>query len=219
MQKFSFLIPASLLTASGKVFYSGRTAFGSTSKLYILGLNPGGSPEEEASETVGGHTEKVLTGPADWSAYRDEGWRGLAPGADKMQHRVLHLLCRLNFEPGQTPASIVVFARSPRGADIKSRFVRLAPLCWPFHQRVIEQLGVRVVLCLGNDAGDWVCNQLKARLHVGEFVESNERRWRSTAFINSNGIAIVIATHPSIADWTKSATDPTPLLQRMLARD
>jgi uracil-DNA glycosylase len=134
-----------------------------------------------------------------------------------MQRRVLHMLRHLNVEPGHVPASNVVFMRSPRGADIKSRFAELAGLCWPFHQRVIEQLRVRVVLCLGNDAGDWVRNRLNAHNHVGEFVESNDRRWKSIAFMASTGITVVVATHPSIADWTKPSTDPTPFVHRMLA--
>jgi len=43
IEDFASLIPDSLLERSGKGFYSGRTAFENTSKLYVLGLNPGGS--------------------------------------------------------------------------------------------------------------------------------------------------------------------------------
>jgi len=219
IDKFEALIPQSLLKRSGSVFYSGRTAFSTPSPLYILGLNPGGSPERQATETLACHTNKVLKKEAAaWSAYRDESWRGKPPGTAKLQRRVLYLLRQLNLEPQNVPASNVVFVRSARGKDIKDCFRELAELCWPFHQAVIEGLGVRVVLCLGQDSGSWVREQLNANNPVDQFVEENNRRWTSTSYKNknSNGIAVVVATHPSIADWTTPATDPSLLVQRML---
>ena len=219
MDKFSTLIPQSLLATSGKVFYSGRAAFSAPSKLYMLGVNPGGSPQEHVIETIGWHTEKVLKQETpDWSAYRDEQWQGAHPGTSGMQPRVLHMLRELNLEPGRVPASNVVFLRSARENNLKTQFKHLAELCWPFHRSVIEDLGVRVVLCFGQGSGNWVCKKLNAKTPSGEFIENNNRRWRSNAFINSEGIAVVIATHPSIADWTTPAADPSPLVKRMLAR-
>jgi len=35
--------------------------------------------------------------------------------------------------------------------------------------------------------------------------------------LNTEGIAVVVATHPSIADWTTPAADPSPLVKSMLA--
>ena len=169
------------------------------------------------SETVGSHTKQVLSEFADWSAYRDEGWRGKPPGMDKMQLRLLHLMRRLNLEPQCVPASNLVFVRSTRAAGIEDRFHNLADLCWPFHEGVMCQLGARVVLCLGKDCGEWVCKKVEATNQIDEFTESNDRRWKSTAFTNSDGIAVIVATHPSIADWTKPATDPSHLVLRVLA--
>lgn len=63
-------IPSALLSRSGKVFYSGRRAFSFRSNLYVLGVNPGGAPEDYDVETVDGHTHDVLRHFADdWSAY------------------------------------------------------------------------------------------------------------------------------------------------------
>ena len=218
IDKFAALIPPSLLADSGSVFYSGRKAFSTPSRLYILGLNPGGSPKRQAAETLQSHTKKVLNEyAAEWSAYQDESWRGKPPGTFGMQPRVRHLLLdRLKLEPRNVPASNVVFVRSARGKDIKDCFRELAELCWPFHQEVIKWLDVRVVLCLGKLSGSWVREQLNANNFVDQFVEDNKRVWKSTSYKNSNGIAVVVATHPSIADWKKPATDPSPLVQRML---
>jgi uracil-DNA glycosylase len=134
-----------------------------------------------------------------------------------MQPRVLHLLRQLNLEPGNVPASNVIFVRSAREKDINNQFRQLAELCWPFHQTVIETLGVRVVLCFGQKSGDWVCKQLNANIKVDQFVEQYEKRhWTSISYKNSDGVAVVVATHPSIADWTTPSADPSLLVKRML---
>lgn len=212
-------IPDDLLEESGSVFYSGRNAFRSTFPLYILGLNPGGSPERQASETIAWHTNKVLEiVPDDWSAYRDESWCGAMPGTYRMQPRVLHLMNQLGMSAGDVPASNVVFLRSQRERAIKTEFQALADSCWQFHQAAIEQLQPRVILCFGRTAGKYVRDRLRAHQQVGEFVEANNRKWRSRSYRNPSGVAIVVATHPSIADWTAPATDPSPLVMELLAQ-
>ena len=75
IEEFAGLIPDSVLDVSGKLFVSGRNAFGSPSKLYVYGLNPGGAPEAYAQETVRSHTDKVLHDvPDNWSALTGEAW-------------------------------------------------------------------------------------------------------------------------------------------------
>ncbi len=217
IESFAALIPRDLLGRSGSVFYSGRRAFQCPSKLYILGLNPGGDPVSQAQKTVKWHTNKVLCDePEDWSAYRDESWADSPPGTRGMQPRVLHLLRHLKINPGEVPASNIVFLRSGREDRLDGDVEQLAEVCWPFHQRVIEALTTRVILCFGKTAGAWVCKRLNAREQVGEFVEDNNRRWRSRAFRNANGITVVVATHPSIVDWTAPATDPTELVRNAI---
>jgi hypothetical protein len=212
-------IPESLKNESGSVFYSGRTAFSELSPVYILGLNPGGSPRLQARETVAWHTTKVLrVEKPNWSAYRDESWRGSPPGTHGMQPRVLHLFRTLNRDPGRVPASNVVFFRSDQESDIKGQFRELAGLCWPFHHNVIHRLGVRVVVCFGNTAGDWVRDRLNANKHVDSYIENNHRKWQSNAYRNDKGIGVVTLTHPSRAAWTNPASDPTNLVARMLER-
>jgi hypothetical protein len=217
IEEFMALIPDSVLVESGAAFYSGKAAFSMPSPLYILGLNPGGSPQFQADDTVKKHTEMVLDKENYWSEYQDESWwEGHKPGTSGMQPRVLHLIKRLGFDPQKIPASNVVFVRSVREKDINKRFQKLAELCWPFHQAVIERLGVRVVLCFGQRSGSLVCERLNANAPVDRFVENNNRRWTSTSYKNSNGIFVVVATHPSRADWTTDATDPSELVKRML---
>lgn len=217
IEDFKALIPHRLLNKSGSVFYSGRNAFSTPSKLYILGLNPGGDPSDPRSDTVDQHTIRVLTkAPDDWSAYRDDSWAGHAPGSYKMQPRVLHLLKEVGLSPGEVPASNIIFLRSRREANISKNVEELKTTCWPFHKTVIEKLQPSVILCFGRTSGRWVCNQLDAHEQVDEFVEKNARRWRSRSYKNERGVRVVIATHPSIADWTSPDTDPSALVKRAL---
>ena len=216
-QSFFAKIPAALLPRSGKVFYSGRSAFSKQSSIYMLGVNPGGDPVESVSETVASHTAAVWSEYADdWSAYRDEAWKGFKPGTYGMAPRILHLCEKLDMNPGQVPASNLVFARSRREADMGAEMKVLANMCWPFHEFVIQQVRPRVVLCFGKTAGVFVCRKLGASTLHSEFVELNQRKWRSQVFVGQRGIRVVIATHPSIADWCSPATDPTSLVEAAL---
>ena len=211
------LVPRSLMNRSGKVFYSGRSAFEQPSELYVLGLNPGGHVQDHAMETVAWHTNRVLeTEQHNWSAYRDESWAGAVPGTSRMQRRMLHLFDRLELNAGNVPASNLIFLRSSREDQLEGDVQELASQCWPFHQNVIEKLGVRVIVCLHGTATNWVCNQVDAHTQVDEFTEGNDRRWRSRTFLSSEGLTVVGLTYPGIADWTTPATDPTRLVVRAL---
>ena len=219
IQDFVRLIPSALGNRNGRVFYSGKRAFESPKKLYVLGVNPGGAPDEHTGQTVSAHTAWLLkSGTDDWSAYRDESWTGLTPGTATLQPRMLHMFRKLNLNPGEVPASNLVFVRSERKAKLSGEFSQLAKECWTFHEAVVNKLRVRVILCLGQDPGDWVCERLGARSQVDEFIEGNNRKWKSRAFRSATGLTVVVATHPSIADWTAPATDPTELVQRALRR-
>ena len=226
IEEFAQLIPDSLLDISGKVFISGRDAFGSSSKLYILGLNPGGAPESNALETVGAHTRKVIhDAPDNWCALTDEAWgRNGHRVQHPMQRNVLHLLRRLDLDCRKVPASDLVFARSRDAAKIsKAEFVRLANDCWPFHRAVIRRLEVRVIVCLGREAAWGAIARLEADnpaagkfAEIDRFVEDRGLKGVSRAYRNGGGITVVQLTHPSRFHWTTSKSDPTELVRRAL---
>jgi len=211
------VIPAELLPFSGKVFYSGRNAFSGPASLYVLGVNPGGDPGMQQEETVAAHTDWVAnTAPSDWSAYRDESWKSKPAGQHGMQPRMLHMFKVLSLNPGAVPASNLVFTRSRREGAIANDFERLAGVCWAFHRYVIENLRPRVILCLGKTAGDYVCAQVGAHERYATFTEQNERRWQSHAYRSRSGVKVVVATHPSIANWSSVPSDPTGLVASAL---
>lgn len=214
LEKLVENIPREILNESGSVLYSGSNAFNGNAQLYILGLNPGGDPEALVSNTVATHTENILSNkPSNWSEYRDEIWEGKSAGKWGMQPRVLHLLNSLDLDAGEVPSSNLIFVRSRRENTLKQDKNYLANLCWPFHEAVIKTTKPKVILCFGQTVGNFVKGKLNASLLVGEFVEKNKRKWASRAYKGDNEITVVIATHPSIANWANADTDPTPLVR------
>ena len=211
------VIPQSLIDHSGVVFNSGRDAFSSPSGLYILGLNPGGAPEQHAHETLRTHTDMVMRMPSNWSSFRDQSLNGYRPGTYRFQPRVLHMLQKLSLNPGQVPASNLVFLRTRNEKELGRRIPELVEACWPFHDMVIRTLGVRAVVCMGMTAAAWACRKLGVPTTPVEiYREVNARGWQSKTFNSPGGIAVIAATHPSIADWTNDRTDPTHLVLNAL---
>ena len=111
-------LPPQISKRSGSVFYSGPSAFEGHRRLYILGLNPGGSPVVQADETVARDLSdwKELNRP--WSAYLDESWQGRSPGTHGMQPRMRHMFDQLGLDLREVPASNVVFVRSANEAAL-----------------------------------------------------------------------------------------------------
>ncbi|MEA1071772.1 hypothetical protein [Sphingomonas sp. LY160] len=54
---------------------------------------------------------------------------------------------------------------------------------------------------------------------MDDFKESNNRGWRSQTHGSKDGLQVVTLTHPSRADWTNPASDPTPLVRRAFERE
>lgn len=208
----------SIACRSGSLFYSGPSAFEGYRPLYILGLNPGGSPTAQVDETVERDvTEwRALTKP--WSAYLDESWQGRPPGTHGMQPRMRHMFGQLGLDLCEVPASNVVFVRSANEAALSAEKATLLPQCWPVHDAVIRRLEVRLVLCLGGTAGRWVRDALGAHQLLDRFSEQNARGWTSEAHLTPDGRAVVSVTHPGRADWRNPAADPTPLVRAVLDR-
>ena len=213
IEQFARLIPRNLLDESGSVFYSGRNAFSKPNNLYILGLNPGGEPNDRKDDSIRLDTEEILRGrPDNWSEYRDGEWENKPPGKHGMQPRILHLLRKLNLDPGTVPASNIAFLRSSQEKSFKGDIYAIAEECWPLHQAVISELGVTVILCFGRTAGAWVRYKVGADKKISEFVEKNKRKWRSKIYTNSNDILVADFTHPSRANWVAPDTDPSELM-------
>lgn len=218
------LVPPSLHQESGEVFYSGASAFEQPSPIYLLGFNPGGDPSKaELSHYTIAADLQASREPRrrDWSGFEDD-WREFGPGAVAFQRRVRHLITACGIaDLRKVPASNALFVRSTRIETLDpQRTNALLRDCWAVHEKVISALGVRVVVCFGQAAGQWVRSQVDAddKAALDTFTEDNGRRWRSATHQGTNDIQVVTLTHPSVADWTNPRTDPTALAVRALER-
>ena len=209
-------VDRSLLTKSGMVFYSGRSAFSNVADLYILGTNPGGSPEVQRDETIRRSLEAFRDGPEEWSAYTDQSWNNKPPGTYRIQPRVRHLLKKLKRSPKEVPASNVIFVRSAGEGDIKGAERRgLLELCWPLHAAVIEDLQIKVILCMGSVAGNWVRKKIGARDIVRECSERNRTGRKASWYRTEDRLRhVVMLPHPSRSNWIGQDTVDFPDLVR-----
>ena len=215
-------IPELLKRKSGAVFYSGRSSFSSPSDLYILGTNPGGSPPNTPESSISKHIENVLYHkPPDWFDYKDGSWGGKPPSKHYLQKNVLHLLKEAKKNAREVPASEVVFLRSNNVAELKSYYSKsyeeLADECWPFHEAVIEKLGIRVIAVYGKSAGEYVRRKLKATEKVKEITVPHGMKRihedRASAYRNAEGITVVNLWFPGIGHlyWSTPDKDQNPI--------
>ena len=215
---FAEFIPESMRHLNGRVFYSGREAFSSPSRLYVLGINPGGDPKRHQADTVRCHTKWVMDcAPCNWSAYRDEQWQGSSPGEGGIQPSLLHLFRVVGLDPGTVPASNIVFARSSEISQYSGDLDVDARECWAFHQEVIDRLSVEVVVVVGKSKGAFVRERLKTNRAVKCWTDKNRQPWKSTWYRNTGSLSAVVLAHPTRGhQWTRTASDPTGLLLEAL---
>lgn len=218
-------IPESLKRKSGSVFYSGRNSFSSPSDLYILGTNPGGSPTNAPEYLISKNIDDVLCRkPLDWFDYKDGSWGRYQPGKHYLQKNVLHLLKGVKKNAREVPASEVVFLRSKNVAELKSHYDKnyeeLADECWPFHETVIRELGIRVIAVYGKRSGDYVRKRLNANTLVDEFpATQGKRKFTGRAYRNKAGLIVVHLWFPGGGfnpHWTDHGKDPTRLVVNAL---
>jgi len=58
--------------------------------------------------------------------------------------------------------------------------------------------------------------KIHANKLIDEFIEKNDRRWRSEVFENKEGQIIFDVTNPGIADWTNAQKVASQLAKKYL---
>ena len=212
-------IPAELLKQSGKVFYSGRLAFAGPAPLYLLGVNPGGDPVNYIAETVSNHTETVLH---------------VHPGLVGVSRRILGRISTGHVWHGTACAAPIPQARSGTGHCPGQQSCLRQVAARGRHQEHFSAIAgsMLAVPCTRHPAieaaRDRLHGQDSGRLRsgppwrdrqIGEFGRDEQSGLRSRLFAGASGPRVVVATHPSIADWTAPSTDPSSLISNALAVD
>lgn len=133
-----------VLGKSGGILYSAAATI-RPYPVYLLGLNPGGSPER-VMNTVRASIDALQSKTTN--SYLDESWAGSPVGEGRLQRRVRWLLEALGHEPRDVPASNLIFVRSRDAKGID--FERIANTCWPVHEKILKIVRPRLVLVFGN---------------------------------------------------------------------
>ncbi len=198
-----------LLDVSGQVLYSGASTL-RKGEVYLLGLNPGGDPNNPALMTIrqslDGLVSDDLTASgvlkSEWNSYVHATWKG----RDTLQRRILWLLAQLGLDPLGVAASNLIFPRSRNEKSLL--YQRYATMCWSVHERALEIVQPRWVLTYGSTPYRYLGERFGVR---------NERRfpsghgnWECRSFEVPGRFRVVgvphlslyaIDGHPEVVEW------------------
>lgn len=143
-----------LLDEKGRVLYSSVYSIRKWPiGVYVLGLDPGGSPEEHKTirEDIGQREMRVR----GYSALRDERWRKHAPGTLPYALHALQALQLLGYdiESDEIPVSNAIFSAQRDAINLRHhpRIADFKVACWGVHMKLLEIIQPKSILCLGVD--------------------------------------------------------------------
>jgi hypothetical protein len=199
----------SILDLSGDVLYSSATTL-RPGRVYLLGHNPGGSPEQKMSANIRRSLETLPT--KIMNNYLDQSWGGRPVGASPLQVRVKWLLESLGLDPREVAASNLIFPRSQDAAA--SRFVEFAELCWPVHEQILDFMKPSLVIAFGNSEYSpytFLARKYSANSEVR--IPSGHGTWVCRAFVVPGRFGVVglphlsrykVTGHHHVVAWIKS---------------
>jgi hypothetical protein len=193
----------SILPRSGEVLYSAAATLRPGS-VYLLGLNPGGSPEDPRLRELTIAKSLADLPTKTTNSYLDTTWvgRGL------LQSRVIGLLKALDLDVKDVAASNLSFVRSKEAKTGQIRF--FADVCWPVHEKILEIVKPRLVLAYGDETYWYLAKQLGGRNHAKYRCGHGSWSCRNFAVGGRFQVASVphlswyaISNHPEVVDWLK----------------
>lgn len=137
--------PEGLKAGGGTLYTSASTL--ARGQTYFLGTNPGGGADSKQS--IGDLLAEL---PASTiNEYFDVEWD---PQSVRLQHTMkalLRLIAPQN--PEAVCASNLIFVRSANVEALPDNFWKLAELCWPAHEHVLDVVQPELVVAYGNGPG------------------------------------------------------------------
>lgn len=195
--------------ASGNVLYSGASTL-RAGAVYILGLNPGGDPNQLRWQTIRRVLDELPS--KSENEYLDVSWQGREAGESLLQRRVRALADMLGVELRDVCASNLIFMRSKDANDCG--YPDLADACWPVHQAILDIVRPRLVVCFGNSGRS---PYAFLRREFGDPEEttfpSGHGEWQCRIFRSSSGPTVAGLPHLSYY-----AIDRHPEVGRRLRR-
>lgn len=153
-----------ILNFPGRVFYSSYHTL-REGPFYILGFNPGGSPEYENTTIEEDLADKKKYDPK-YNAYLDEAWCRKNPktgkpqviekGQDFLQKGIQCLFKEIfKYDLRKVCASNLIFVRTQKATDVKD-WKTLANKCWPIHKKILGIVRPKIIISLGREPFDYL---------------------------------------------------------------
>ena len=141
---------APVLARAGGILYSAAKTLG-PGKLYIMGLNPGGDPEN-STHNIGKSLDQLPQRTSN--AYIDEAWdnrsRKHEKGQAPLQRRIDFLAQSFGCAIEDVCATNLIFMQTHSARDLE--FNRDAERCWPVHEMMLAMVRPKLILAFGNSS-------------------------------------------------------------------
>lgn len=204
---------APVLGRAGGILYSAARTLG-PGKLYIMGLNPGGDPENSKSHNIGMSLDQLPQRTSN--AYLDEAWdnrsRQLEKGQAPLQRRIAFLAQSFGCELEDVCATNLIFMQTRSARDLD--FNRDAERCWPVHEMMLSMVRPKLILAFGNSAISpyGYLRQIHSSVPEDE-ISSGHGSWKCKSFtaqIAGDQVAVVGLPHlsrysplnkPKLMEW------------------
>lgn len=214
-------MPVSLYTKPGAVLLSGAVTL-KPSPVYVMGLNPGGDPDQITRSII-----DSITPPDGTSAYTHECWQPrcmepqpcrhmMADGRTRPDALVRHqrnmiaLAAALQSEPARLFSANAIFARSSRRSTLRQQtgldLAEWWQACWPVHQAFLSIVRPRMIVTLGYGERSSAFGLLRAKAGSpapSKVIQENQRGgWLFSGQYRLDGgeslpVSVIGVPHPS----------------------
>jgi hypothetical protein len=202
-------LPRSILDHSGEVLYSSVRTL-RRGPVYLLGLNPGGSPMR-VPVTVRRRLRELPR--HDWNNYT-VGWGGRPAGAHPLQRGIRFVAESLGLDLADICASNLIFTRSP---DERScGYPGAARACWPLHEAILGIVRPQMIVTFGRQPYYFLRAQLP-EVRTLRSIPAGHGTWQCRAFRSASRVVVglphlsiyAIHRHPKVGAWLRRQLDST----------
>ena len=196
------IINSELNNQPGSLLYSSISTL-SKSKLYFLGLNPGGVPDNKS--TILDHLNFMTNkNNENFNEYCDGIWKpgGIErpKGQAILQRRVQFLLSSLATNTRRVFASNLIFKRSINEALLNDKDA-LAEICWKIHLKLLDVVNPSLILVMGNFCFKFIKNKM-INIDDRKFFAAGHANWECE-YVNGklNGMKTKLIKIPHLSRY------------------
>ena len=189
------------LSKSGEFIYSATNTL-RKGDVYLLGLNPGSSPDDKTKRTIKEDLENFefttinKTLDENWGRYtKNDHQIKLPPLIHYLLDKDLREICQTN----------LIFARSVNATSLDD-FMSHADKCWPCHELILNIIQPKLLLCNGSGEKSSSYSYISKKFEVND-LEWNEHgntnaSWKvfNTTILNRK---IIVAAFPHTSYFHK----------------